>query len=256
MIVSRLQSYEVIFYLVWKVRVNMSVNELMNSGGMWIACSIMIIVVLVQSTLFLKNGLKVAPSLGLTKKQTTAGMRAAMITAIGPSLSPIIVLLSLVAVLGGPNAWMRMNDVGAARTELAMSDLAVNVLNGSITNGVGLTDTQFAAAIWGMALNNVAWIIIALILSSRMGKVIQKLEAKYNPIWIKMLMAGSTFGLFSYLLGNQVVNTSMGHIASAIASGLCMFLIGRLLSKHQRLQELGLGISLVVGMTVGAIVMS
>lgn len=233
----------------------MSVGELMNCGGMWIACSIMIIVVLVQSTLFLRNALKAAPSIGLTKKQTRAGIRASMITAIGPSLSPVIVLLSLVAVLGGPNTWMRMNDIGAARTELAMSDLATGVLGGSITSG-SLTDVQFAAAIWGMALNNVMWILIALVLSNRMGKVIEKLNKKYNPIWIKMLMAGATFGLFSYLLGNQMVGTSLGHITSAVASGLCMFLFIKFLGKHQRLQELALGISLIVGMIAGTLIMS
>ena len=64
-----------------------------------------------------------AEKLEMPRERCVAGMRSAMITAIGPAFAPVIVLLALIAVLGAPTAWMRLNDVGAARTELAMVTL-------------------------------------------------------------------------------------------------------------------------------------
>lgn len=233
----------------------MDVATLMNSPGLWIACGIMVAVVVGQSIVFFRAALKQAPNVGLTKDQTRRGIRAAIITAIGPSMSPVIIMMSLIAVLGAPTAWMRMNDIGASRTELAMSTLAVEATGGVLSAGT-LTMEQFTAAVWGMGLNNLGWMLIALLLTHRMSKAIHKLNTNFSPIWIKMMMAGATFGLFSYLTGNAVVGKAFPFLVSALAAGASMFIISTVFKKFPLLQEPALGISMIVGMASASIVAS
>lgn len=179
-------------------------------------------------------------------------MRSAMFTAIGPSFAPVIVLLSLVAVLGTPTTWMRMNDIGAARTELAMSNLAAGVLGGELQVGV-FTPEMFGAATWGMALNNVGWMLVVLLLTHRMSKAISWMNTKYNPKWIKLMMGGAMIGLFAYLTANSVVGKTSPYVIAAVAAATCMVIISKTLKKYPRLQEVALGISMIVGMASATI---
>lgn len=102
----------------------MNVNSVINSPGVWAVSSLMIIVLLISACVYVKMALEEAKRIGLERKRCIAGLRSAMITAIGPSLSPVIIAFALIAVIGAPTTWMRMNDVGAARTEIAVIALA------------------------------------------------------------------------------------------------------------------------------------
>jgi len=236
----------------------MDLNSVVNSPGLWIASSIMVIVVLVQSIIYLRAALKQAEVLDISKKRCMAGMRSAMITALGPSLSPVIIALALIAILGAPTTWMRMNDIGAARTELAMVTLATQVV-GMTPQSADFNLTGYAYALWGMALNNMGWMIVTLVLTPSMTKYVSKLNTKYNPAWIKYLLSGATVGLFAFLLSNALVQVKAGALVSnpgvwcaAIVSAISMLVISRAFAKHQRLQEVALGISMLVGMFVTA----
>lgn len=231
----------------------MELQDIMNSPGLWIASSFMVIAVVSQAIIFLRTALKEAQEIGLERERYIAGMRSSIITAIGPSFSPVIVLLSLIAVIGGPTTWMRLCDVGAARTELAIVSISSGLLGvepGTPEFGVD----AFSYSLWGMALNNLGWLLVVLITTHKMSGIVDKLYIKYNPVWIKLLMGGTIIGLFSYLVTGQIVAPTLegnyGKFVAAAFAGATMFIITKVLSKHQRLQELALGISMLVGMLV------
>lgn len=90
----------------------MDVKEFMNSPMMWIMSSFMIINILIMAAVFMRQAFKAAEEMGMEKTECIAGLRSSMITAIGPSFAPVIVLIALMATIGGPTAWMRMNDIG------------------------------------------------------------------------------------------------------------------------------------------------
>lgn len=228
-----------------------SLGQIMNSPGLWIASSLMVITVLTQAIVFLRTALKEAHKIGLERERYIAGMRSAVITSIGPSLSPIIVLLSLIAIIGGPTTWMRLCDIGAARTELSMVALSSGIL-GIEPGTAAFNIDAFIYSIWGMALNNLGWLLISLISIHKMTGIVDKLYTKYNPKWIKLLMAGTMLGLFAYLVSSAVVSKAMtGDYAAIVASLIAaatMVIINRLFSKNQRLQEIALGLAMLVGM--------
>lgn len=240
----------------------MTLQEIMNSPGLWIASSIMVIFILSLAVIYFRLGLNRVKELGLPKGNYSSAIRSAAITSIGPSLSPVIVLLSMIAVLGAPTTWMRMNDVGAARTELSIVTMACGLL-GIDPSSADFGVQAFSYSIWGMALNNLGWFVVALLLTHRMGKAVDFLYGKYDKKWINMLMSGATFGVTGYLLSNQIVSKILIPDASillkfqglipALVAGAVMLLIGKFV-KSQRLQELALGIAMVAGMFVGQLI--
>ena len=222
-----------------------------NSVGMWIACSFMLIVILTQSVLYFKLGRRRAKELGISAETQKQSIRAAAITAIGPSLSMVIVLLSLVIVVGSPLAWMRLNDIGAARTELSVVSIVKNLIPATADPTQSLSYYS-----WGMALNNMGWMLVALILTPRMGWAVEKMNSKFDPKLVKAVMMGASIGLFAFLLANNTVGKATPYWIGALAAGISIILINRLFRTNQRLLELSLGIAMIIGMIAASIAAS
>jgi len=234
----------------------MDLQQVMNSPGLWAACSVMVIIIIALAIVYLRLGLKRAKELGIEKERYTSAIRSAAITSVGPSLSPVIVLLSMIAVVGAPTTWMRLNDVGAARTELSIVTIACGLL-GIDPSSADFGVQAFSYASWGMALNNLGWFAVAMLLTHRMGQAVDFLYGKYDKKWINMLMSGATFGVTGYLLANQIVSKflvadaeiliRMKGLLPALIAGCVMLFINKFI-KNQRMQELSLGIAMLVGM--------
>ncbi|HBG0290140.1 TPA: DUF5058 family protein [Clostridioides difficile] len=233
----------------------MKFQEMINSPGLWIVSSFLVIISVVQAIVFMKSALKEASNLGIERKGIKAAIRSASVTAIGPSLSPVITLLSLVAVIGAPTTWMRLCDVGAARTELGVISLTSN-LSGVEVGSATFGAEAFSYALWGMALNNLGWLLVVFILGHRMRGIVEKMNVKYNPTWVKKLLAGATVGLFAYLLSNQIKTFEIPKLTPAVISAIVMLVLTTLFKKNQRLQELSLGIAMLIGMFGTQIVLS
>ncbi|MCQ4937438.1 MULTISPECIES: DUF5058 family protein [Anaerotignum] len=225
----------------------MEFQQMINSPGLWIVSSFLVIISVSQAVVFMRAALKEASSIGIDKDRRKAAIRSASITALGPSLSPVITLLSLIVVVGAPTTWMRLCDVGAARTELGVVSLT-STLAGVEVGSAAFGSQAFSYALWGMALNNFGWLFVVFILGHRMSKVVTSMNEKYDPAWVKKLMAGATVGLFGYLLANQIKDMAMPKLAPAIISAAVMYILTTVFKKNQRLQELSLGIAMLVGM--------
>ncbi|HBH1937014.1 TPA: DUF5058 family protein, partial [Clostridioides difficile] len=114
----------------------------------------------------------------------------------------------------------------------------------------------FSYALWGMALNNLGWLFVVFILGHRMRGIVEKMNMKYNPTWVKKLLAGATVGLFAYLLSNQIKTFEIPKLTPAIISAIVMLVLTTLFKKNQRLQELSLGIAMLIGMFGTQIILS
>lgn len=207
----------------------------------------MVLMSLIQAGLFLRTSWREAGRLGISQKKRRACLRSATLTALGPSLSPIIIMISMIAIAGGPTTWMVLNNVGAARTELAVVSLAAG-LAGTEVGSASFGSTAFSYSLWAMALNNLGWLVIVLLLTHRMNGIVVKMNTKFDPKWVKLLMGGATLGLFAYLLTNQLVGKASIKWVAAVLSGAIMLILTTVFKKHQRIQELALGIAMLGGM--------
>lgn len=226
----------------------MNIKEIMNSPALWVASSLMILVIMFQSIWYFRLAKKEAVRLQIPNENIKRGLNAAMITAIGPSLALIVVLISVITIVGTPTTWMRLNDIGAGRSEISAITLACNLI-GVTPGGEGFGIDAFALALWSMALNNFGWLFVTLIFTSRMNKIVVKMNEKYEPKWTKSLMNGTTLGIFGYLFINCMWGkvTNIYPLLAAVLSVVSILLINRFF-KNPRMQELSLGIAMLIGM--------
>ncbi len=229
-------------------------TEIINSPGLWIASAFLVLVSVSQSILFFRASLKEAKAIGIEKSRITAGIRSATITALGPSLSPVIVLVSMIAVIGAPTTWMRLCDVGAARTELAVASIAATAA-GTELGAESFGMQAFTYVLWAMALNNLGWLLVVFVLNHRMSGVVSKMYATMDAKWVKLLMGGATLGLFAYLINNQLINKAPIKWVTALIAAALMIILTTVFKKHQRIQELALGIAMLGGMFITQAIM-
>ena len=231
----------------------MDVSSIKNSPGMWIASGVIVLVIVIQALIFLRAAKKESLSLGIPKEKQKEAQRSAIVAAIGPTIALSVMLITLMASFGGPTAWMRMNDVGSGRTELAIASMVGDMVTGE----AGAVETEIQSlsyAVWAQGIDVAGWLIGAMLMIAMGSTMTKKLNEKFNPKWVKMLMGGCLVSLFSYLLINQVYGKPSPYCIAAIGGGGAMLILNKAFSKNKRLQEMGLGISIIVGAAIAAIV--
>ena len=217
----------------------MDISVIQNNLGMWICAAFMIAIILIQAVLYLKLSRKEATTLGLPAEQQKEAMRSAAVTAVGPALALSIMLITLMTTLGGPTAWMRMNDVGSGRSELAIASMVSDM----VTAAEGTPEWDDVAG----------WLVGAMVTIALGGKLTKTLNEKFDAKWVKLLMAGCLVSLFTYLLLNTVYLKTSPYIAAAVFGAITMFVMNKVFRKNKRLQELSLGIAIIVGAALAQI---
>ena len=231
----------------------MDITAIKNSPGMWIAAGIMILIIVIQAALFMRMAKKEANALGISKEKQKEAKRSAVVAAVGPTLALSIMLVTLMASLGGPTAWVGMNDVGSGRTVLAIASTVEEMVTAE--EGTEEYELQnLSYAVWAQGIDVAGWLIGAMAMITAGGAVTKTLNEKFDPKWIKLLMGGCLVSLFSYLLINQVYGKASPYAVAAVAGGITMFILNKAFAKNKRLQELGLGISIIVGAAVAAVI--
>ncbi len=222
-------------------------QKIINGWDMWLCVIVMISIVILQSVFFMKEAIKESKIIGISPEKRKAAMRSACITAIGPSLSPIIMMLAMSTIMGTPYTWFILNNVGAARTELAAATMGAGVAGVEIMNeNIGIK--AWTWAMWAGILNSAGWLIFVFLFNHKMDSMVNKMYSKYDPKWIKALLAGATLALFAYLLSNQLVGKPTANYFAAVVAAACGLFFGTVLKKYQKLQEISLGVSMLAGM--------
>ena len=94
---------------------------------------------------------------------------------------------------------------------------------------------------------------MSLLTTSRMASIIKTVNKKYDPQYVKVLMGSTVVGLFAALVAPAVVNSKMaihkGNLIAAVASVISMLVISKVIARYiPKMQELSLGISMIIGM--------
>ena len=83
-----------------------------NSLFMWISCIPAVALVFFQAYIFMKRAWKTGPQMGVTKEQMKEAAKSSLVASIGPSIVIVTGMVSLLASVGGPLAWMRLAFIG------------------------------------------------------------------------------------------------------------------------------------------------
>ena len=232
----------------------MDFMEIANSWQVWLCAFLCVSVILVQAIWFAKLCFKNATSVGLNKDECMKSFRCGMTTAIGPSISNFIGAISMIAVMGGPLAWMRLSMIGAASTELTAASIAATAY-GTTLGGEGYDIYAMANSWLMLAVNGCGWLLVVVLLTPHMEKVRQKIGGG-DEVWLGLITAAASIGLFAYMATPYYVNIIQvpAEAWAAITGTIVMILCIKGSAKIAWLKEYALGIAILAGIFVGAMV--
>lgn len=221
-----------------------------NSPLLWASAIPITVLVVIQAIIFIKRAYTSAHLVDLTKEEANKAFKVGALSAIGPAMGVFVVMLGLMAVIGGPLAWMRLSIIGAAPTELAAANMAAKAMGKELTSAnYGLM--EFANATWVMGLNGAAWLLFTALFSHKIEGVTHKISGG-DPKKVKILMIAAMCGAFGFMFGNELrkaLNPKTAPFAIAgIGAAVAMYLMEKLSKKFPKLGEYNLGIAMIIGM--------
>lgn len=220
--------------------------KIANSGIVWGLCAFTVVIALIQAVLYMRMAKKTAIEAQLPKEIPNKAFRIGLISAIGPAMGVFIVMVGLMASIGGPMAWLRLSIIGAAATELTAASFGAQAA-GVELGGAGYTLTVMAVSWFAMALNGAGWLVVTGIFTPSLEKLRDKMSGG-DSLWLAVLSGACSLGIFGYLNVNEIVK-GWGNGLASVAGALCMVLLVKVIvPKFPKLLEYSLGIAMLFGM--------
>lgn len=228
-----------------------------NSPIIWVCSALTVMVVVVQSLLYYKLARKNAASMGISEADCALAFRTGIISALGPAIACFVALVGLMAIIGGPIAWLRLSIIGAAPTELAAATAATASMGlpSAQLSDPAFTIEALAVTWWTLALNGCGWLIVVALCADKLESIREKVGGG-DAKWMGMLTAASMVGIFAFLTLNSIVSNmhiKFPQLGAAVASGICMFVCLKVSEKYPLLREYSLGVAIIVGLVAGSL---
>ena len=225
--------------------------EIANDPMLWIMAIPAVAMVGVQAYLFSKRAFSASGATSLTKEQCKKAFKVGAVSAIGPSLSVFVVMIAMMAVIGGPITWLRLSFIGAAPTELTASTIgakAMGVEFGSPEYDV----TAFASSVWTMTLNGCGWLIFCGLFTHKLDKLQDKIAGGHTAL-MGQICGAAILGTASYLVMSNS-KAGIDRFVAALVAAIAMVILDKVSDKAPKLKEYNLGISMLIGMFVAVLV--
>lgn len=228
-------------------------EEIANSGILWLITFSAIALVLFQVIVFLKKSFSAGKKMGLEKKTLHTAFKVGAVSAIGPSMVVVIGMVSLLIVVGGPTALMRLAYIGNVAYELLAAEFAADAYGVTISDP-NLPPEVFSVTLWCMAFGCIGWIVVTALFTDKMEKVKTRLSKGSNAS--KLIPAISTaamLGAYGYLTAGYAIGLDANTVA--LLSGFFVMLVIIFIYKKKKikwLNEWGLTIAMVSGVCAAA----
>lgn len=225
-------------------------NEIINNPILWLICSVTVFIVALQAALFVRLALRNAKNFDLSREQCFKAFRVGMVTAFGPSLGILIVMVGLMTVLGEPLTWMRLSMIVSAANELTAAQIGAQAVGIEFNSPDFGTAALFVAWL-GMAINGIGSLVGALAFSGSLEKMKEKINA-YNPK-ILLFVSGAAMASIYGNLSSGEIKTGGPNLTAWLVGGLSMFALQKLGEKFPKIKEYNLGLAMILGTIAGAV---
>ena len=201
----------------------MSLSAIMNSTTLYIAVIVGLLLIFLLCAVMLKMAWGRCIELGISREKVKDVIKSSVIFSIVPSLSIVIGLFSLAAVLGVPWPWFRLSVVGSVSYELMAADM--------VATGAGYESIGALAA--ANDPSKVGAIMFVMSISIMFGKKIQTSMASFrekNGAWGALATGCFTLAMMVVFLPVQIFKGPVYLLTMAV-SALVTFLHGVIIKK-------------------------
>ena len=229
--------------------------EAANSPLMFMLCFGVVIIVFVQSLLFIRLAWRRGVASGIEKNLMKKAMTNSAIFSIIPSLPIIIMLMVLSVPLGRYFPWLRLSVVGSATYESMAADAVAKAAGLAGMSDPGFNLPVFATAMWVMTIG-IVWGIIFNIFFMRSLDRFSKKAKESNNTFVPVFSGALFMGMIALISMPYAVNSAnitgiVSFIIAAAAALFCNWAASAF--KMRPLGEFSLPISLVIGMTAAIV---
>lgn len=235
-------------------------NETVSSmnGTLWVFAALLIAMVIVQAVIFLRAALRFNTKNELVARdELKSAARTGIVSVFGPSISSIVVALSLIAVVGPAVTFMRCGVIGAPPWELMMADISAQAA-GVQFNTPEFTQSVFVLCIFGMTFASAPYFINTIITLKPLDAVVAKSKAQAGnkESFIPSLGNAAMIGILGYMIVDYL--KSPAQIVAILTAGIIAYAVIRVMAKTGKkwLGDWNMAISMVIGMTAGQVVSS
>ena len=209
----------------------MSLSAIMNSTTLYIAVIVGLLLIFLLCAVMLKMAWGRCIELGISREKVKDVIKSSVIFSIVPSLSIVIGLFSLAAVLGVPWPWVRLSVVGSVSYELMAADM---VATGAGYESIGALaaandPSKVGAIMFVMSIS----IMFGIITCTIFGKKIQTSMASFrekNGAWGALATGCFTLAMMVVFLPVQIFKGPVYLLTMAV-SALVTFLHGVIIKK-------------------------
>ena len=223
-----------------------------NSWGMWIASSVIIVVVFVQAIRLSMIAFRTGREIGMPSSQLWKAFRTGLTTSIVPAIAVLLGLIVMIPKLGLPFPWMRLSVIGSVSYELMAAGIGAGAI---VDKGLGgdMNGIAFANAVWAMSIGSIFALIIVGFFTPNIMKLKDKI-AGGDEGWMKVMTAAAFFGAVGYMVAQPVVKQGAPLVA-LIGGFVSMALLGIIITaaKQSWLKEWALSLAIIGGMAAAGL---
>ncbi|MCR9387277.1 DUF5058 family protein [Vibrio metoecus] len=225
----------------------MDYQTIANSPAMWAVCSLIVLVVCFQATLFIYKAKQAAQSVGISNEQIKVAVRTAMISSIGPSLGVAIAMLSLMLSLGTAFAWMRLSVIGSVPFELFAASSAAKAAGTEIGSD-SFNIHAYVNVVWTCTISALGWLVIVMCFGHKFDTMRTTLVRGREEM-LPALSLGAMIGAISYFSAPQLLK-NLPHFSAFAVSGITVLLLSMLANKSSKawLHDWAFGFAIFAGM--------
>ena len=236
-------------------------QEMANSNMMFLICGIPILLVLVQSFLFIRVGLKRTKELGMDKVNVNKAITNSAVFSILPSLPIVVGIAALMPTLGRYLPWLRLSVIGSVVYETACAEMTFVTFG--LVDGIGsppemITGSMFTSAMWVMCTVSIIWPLVNAIglkfYDKQMKTAVKKGGASGG--FMKVAAGAMFLGLVSVMFVPRAVNfKDLVGIVSCMSAGLSVLFLDWLAKKTKikLLSDFSFPLAMILGMAAAII---
>ncbi|OFK16234.1 hypothetical protein HMPREF2829_04575 [Aerococcus sp. HMSC072A12] len=223
-----------------------------NSPVVFALCALVILIVVIQSLLFIRKAWKRGLELDMEKEVLKRAMTNSALLSIVPSLPIIVMMLALSVPLGKYFPWLRLSIVGSAVYEGSAANIAAQSQGLTDISDPGLTPKIYVIIMFVMTIGIIWGILFNILFMGQLDKMSQKMrENPKSKAFVGIFSAALFTAMLITLSTPYVANVAnISSIIAFAAAGLCTLVLNALSKRYDQrlLRDFSMPISLIVGM--------
>lgn len=222
------------------------------NGTVWVFAILLIVNVVVQALLFLRLALNFNKKHKVvTQEEIGQAAKTGALAAVGPSISVLSVLLSLIVLIGSGAAFMRCGVIGAPVFELMIASLCSSTM-GVEFGTEAFTPAVFVLCLFGMTLASAPYMLNTIITLKPLDNATEKSKKRGGRSFVPYMSKAAMMAILGYMMMSYV-NTPV-KVVAAITSAVVCYLIILLGNKVKGLASFGMAIAMIAAMVVGQLI--